>query len=158
MIGRFTERFFSYILGINMREYDHKKIEGKWQREWSREKINKTKENPGQPKCYVLDMFPYPSGEGMHVGHPKGYISTDVFSRFKKMNGYNVLHPMGWDAFGLPAENYAIKNKTHPRKMVEKNVERYKKTTFHNPIQFLCDSFIDSGQLRPDRSESKRSA
>ncbi len=112
---------------MNMREYDHKKIEAKRQKRWAKKKIYKTEENSKLPKCYVLDMFPYPSGEGLHVGHPKGYIATDIYSRFKKMNGYNVLHPMGWDAFGLPAENYAIKNKTHPRKTVEKNVERYKK-------------------------------
>ncbi|MBP9771536.1 MAG: leucine--tRNA ligase, partial [Candidatus Pacebacteria bacterium] len=79
-----------------------------------------------KPKCYVLDMFPYPSGEGLHVGHPKGYIATDVYSRFQKMSGKEVLHPMGWDAFGLPAENYAIKNKIHPRVAVEKNIARYK--------------------------------
>lgn len=78
------------------------------------------------PKSYVLDMFPYPSGEGLHVGHPKGYIATDVYSRHKRMCGYSVLHPMGWDAFGLPAENYAIKNKVHPRKAVEENVARFK--------------------------------
>jgi len=110
-----------------MKPYDHKKIETKWQKEWVRKGIYKSKELADLPKSYVLDMFPYPSGEGLHVGHPKGYIATDVYSRFKKMSGYNILHPMGWDAFGLPAENYAIKNKTHPRKDVEKNIKRYKK-------------------------------
>ena len=79
-----------------------------------------------KPNCYVLDMFPYPSGDGLHVGHPKGYIATDIYSRYKKMNGYNVVHPMGWDAFGLPAEQYAIKNKVHPRLAVEKNVANFK--------------------------------
>src|SRR3989344_9587725 len=74
----------------------------------------------------VLDMSPYPSGEGLHVGHPKGYIATDIYSRFKRMNGFKVLHPMGWDAFGLPAENFAIKNKVHPRVAVEKNIKRFK--------------------------------
>jgi leucyl-tRNA synthetase len=81
---------------------------------------------PGEKKVYVLDMFPYPSGEGLHVGHPKGYIATDIYSRFKRMNGFDVLHPMGWDAFGLPAEQYALKNKVHPRVATEKNVARYK--------------------------------
>lgn len=119
-----------------MRAYDHRKIEKKWQKEWEKKKLYKAKKVSGAPasnstdheskKSYVLDMFPYPSGEGLHVGHPKGYIATDIYSRFKRMSGFNVLHPMGWDAFGLPAENYAIKNKVHPRKSVEKNIANYK--------------------------------
>jgi len=109
-----------------MKKYDHKKIESKWQKEWARKKIYSSKEDNKKDKSYVLDMFPYPSGEGLHVGHPKGYIATDVYSRYKRMNGANVLHPMGWDAFGLPAENYAIKNKVHPRIAVDKNIKRYK--------------------------------
>jgi len=108
-------------------DYDHKKIEAKWQKEWSKKKIYKTTDSEDKPKFYVLDMFPYPSGEGLHVGHPKGYIATDILSRMKRMQGYNVLHPMGFDAFGLPAENYAIKMKTNPRIAVAKNVARYKK-------------------------------
>jgi leucyl-tRNA synthetase len=108
-----------------MEKYDHKKIEAKWQKEWEKSGIYKTKEDTSKPKCYVLDMFPYPSGDGLHVGHPKGYIATDVYSRYKQMNGFNILHPMGWDAFGLPAENYAIKNKVHPRVAVEKNIKRF---------------------------------
>ena len=110
-----------------MAPYNHKKIEKKWQKEWVRAGIYKTNDNAKKSKCYVLDMFPYPSGEGLHVGHPKGYIATDIYSRFKKMNGMNILHPMGWDAFGLPAENYAIKNKMHPKIAVEKNIKRFKK-------------------------------
>lgn len=109
-----------------MPEYAHKNIEQKWQTKWREENLYMTREDPQKPKCYVLDMFPYPSGEGLHVGHPKGYIATDVFSRMKRMQGYNILHPMGWDAFGLPAENYAIKNKVHPRAAVEKNIARFK--------------------------------
>lgn len=109
-----------------MKKYEHKILEKKWQKEWEKSGMYKTSEGHEKPKCYVLDMFPYPSGEGLHVGHPKGYIATDVYSRFKKMNGFNVLHPMGWDAFGLPAEQYAIKNKIHPRMAVEKNVARFK--------------------------------
>ncbi|MCU0660664.1 MAG: class I tRNA ligase family protein [Candidatus Pacebacteria bacterium] len=107
-------------------KYDHQKIEKKWQKEWAKTKRYKTTEKKGKKKCYVLDMFPYPSGEGLHVGHPRGYIGTDIYSRFKKMQGYNVLHPMGWDAFGLPAEQYAIKHKVHPEIAVKKNVKRYK--------------------------------
>ncbi len=108
------------------KDYDHKAIEKKWQDEWEKNKTYKTPDKP-EKKVYVLDMFPYPSGEGLHVGHPKGYIATDVYSRMKRMQGYGVLHPMGWDAFGLPAENYALKTKTHPRKAVDKNIVRYKK-------------------------------
>lgn len=110
-----------------MKKYDHKKIEKKWQKEWEKEGIYKVKDDYKKPKFYALDMFPYPSGEGLHVGHPKGYIATDVYSRYKKMNGFNVLHPMGWDAFGLPAENYAIKHKVNPRISTAKNVATYKK-------------------------------
>jgi len=110
-----------------MKEYNFKKIESKWRKKWKEDEIYKTKESSNKPKCYVLDMFPYPSGDGLHVGHPKGYIATDVYSRFKKMNGFNILHPMGWDAFGLPAENYAIKNKVHPKVAVKKNIEVFKK-------------------------------
>jgi len=108
------------------RRFDHKTIESKWQKEWKENKIYTTTENPDKPKCFVLDMFPYPSGEGLHVGHPKGYIATDIYSRFQRMTGHEVLHPMGWDAFGLPAENYAIKNKVHPRVAVEKNIANFK--------------------------------
>jgi len=116
------------------KEYDHKKIEQKWRWEWEKAGIYKTTDpaspeatqDKTKPKCFVLDMFPFPSGAGLHVGHPKGYIASDIYARFKKMNGFNVLHPMGWDAFGLPAEQYAIKNKIHPRVAVEKNVARYK--------------------------------
>lgn len=107
-------------------EYNHLEIEKKWQKEWDKSGIYKTQEDSELPKHYVLDMFPYPSGEGLHVGHPRGYIATDVYSRMKRMTGFNVLHPMGWDAFGLPAENFAIKNKVHPRVAVEKNVARFK--------------------------------
>jgi leucyl-tRNA synthetase len=109
-----------------MKKYDHKKIEKKWQKRWEEDELYKTTEDLKKPKSYVLDMFPYPSGEGLHVGHPKGYIATDIYSRFKKMTGHNILHPMGWDAFGLPAENYAIKNKVHPRVAVKKNIARFK--------------------------------
>jgi len=109
-----------------MEKYDHKKVEAKQQQKWWDADIDKVGSDPTKPKCYVLDMFPYPSGEGLHVGHPKGYIATDIYSRMKKMQGYNILHPMGWDAFGLPAENYALKNKIHPKVAVEKNIATFK--------------------------------
>jgi leucyl-tRNA synthetase len=107
-------------------EYNHKNIEAKWQSKWAEDGIYTTSNDTGKPKSYILDMFPYPSGEGLHVGHPRGYIATDIYSRMKRMNGFNVLHPMGWDAFGLPAENFAIKNKVHPSVAVDKNVARFK--------------------------------
>lgn len=107
--------------------YDPAKIEKKWQKKWASSKIYKSVETRGKSKYYALDMFPYPSGEGLHVGHPKGYIATDIVSRMKRMQGMNVLHPIGFDAFGLPAENYAIKTKTNPEVAVAKNVARYKK-------------------------------
>ncbi|MFH1255244.1 MAG: leucine--tRNA ligase [bacterium] len=109
-----------------MEKYDHKKIELKWKKKWEKSKLYKISGKQDKPKYYVLDMFPYPSGEGLHVGHPKGYIATDILARMKTMRGYNVLHPMGWDAFGLPAENYAIKNKVHPREATEKNIKTFK--------------------------------
>ncbi len=105
--------------------YNHNDIEKKWQKIWEETKLYRTKEG-GDKKFYILDMFPYPSGEGLHVGHPKGYIATDVYSRLKKMQGYDVLHPMGFDAFGLPAEQYALKNKVNPNISTAKNVARYK--------------------------------
>ncbi len=110
-----------------MQKYNHQAIEKKWKKNWEESGINKTKETEGKPKYYVLDMFPYPSGAGLHVGHPKGYIATDIVARMKMMQGYNVLHPMGWDAFGLPAENYALKNKVHPSEGTAKNVATFKK-------------------------------
>ncbi|MFA6430067.1 MAG: class I tRNA ligase family protein [Candidatus Paceibacterota bacterium] len=108
-------------------QYDHTKIEKKWQKYWTAKKIYKTTEDTKKEKLYVLDMFPYPSGVGLHVGHPRGYVASDVYARFKRMNGFNVLHPMGYDAFGLPAEQYAIQNKIHPKKAVEENIETFRK-------------------------------
>ncbi len=108
------------------KEYNHKIIEPKWQKKWEKQKLNRASDTSKQPKFYALDMFPYPSGEGLHVGHPKGYIATDIVSRMKKMQGFNILHPMGFDAFGLPAENYAIKTKTNPQIAVKKNIKHYK--------------------------------
>lgn len=102
--------------------YDPSKIEPKWQKYWAENNTFKAEVNPNKDKYYVLDMFPYPSGAGLHVGHPEGYTATDIVSRFKRMNGLNVLHPMGWDAFGLPAENYAIKTKIHPKETTQKSM------------------------------------
>lgn len=109
-----------------MVKYDPKTIEPKWRRYWAEQGIFRTGEQADKPKCYVLDMFPYPSGAGLHVGHPKGYIATDIYARYKLAQGFNVLHPMGWDAFGLPAENYAMQNKVHPKAAVDQNIARFK--------------------------------
>lgn len=107
-------------------EYIHKDIERKWQLFWNENKTYCTKEEESKPKYYVLDMFPYPSGAGLHVGHPLGYIASDIYSRYKKLCGYNVLHPMGFDSFGLPAEQYAIQTGQHPKQTTQENIARYK--------------------------------
>ena len=106
--------------------YPFQKIESKWQKYWAEKKTFQVHEDSSKPKYYVLDMFPYPSGAGLHVGHPLGYIASDIYSRYKKFMGYNVLHPMGFDAFGLPAEQYAIQTGQHPALTTEKNIERYR--------------------------------
>ncbi|MFA5972036.1 MAG: leucine--tRNA ligase [Lentimicrobiaceae bacterium] len=107
-------------------EYNFGEVEKKWQKQWAAEKVFKTEIVEGKPKYYVLDMFPYPSGAGLHVGHPLGYIASDIFSRYKRLKGFNVLHPMGYDAYGLPAEQYAIQTGTHPAITTEKNLARYR--------------------------------
>jgi leucyl-tRNA synthetase len=107
-------------------EYDFRKIENDWQEYWKNNKTNRVEEDIDKPKYYVLDMFPYPSGAGLHVGHPLGYIASDIFARYKKLKGYNVLHPMGYDSFGLPAEQYAIQTGQHPAITTETNITRYR--------------------------------
>ncbi|HOV36847.1 MAG TPA: leucine--tRNA ligase [Dysgonamonadaceae bacterium] len=107
-------------------EYNFGEIEKRWQQYWIEHQTYKVKEDPSKPKYYVLDMFPYPSGAGLHVGHPLGYIASDIFSRYKRLQGFNVLHPMGYDAFGLPAEQYAIQTGQHPAITTQKNIARYR--------------------------------
>jgi leucyl-tRNA synthetase len=107
-------------------EYNFREIEGKWQAYWKENQTYKVDIDPSRPKFYVLDMFPYPSGAGLHVGHPLGYIASDIYSRFKRLNGFNVLHPMGYDAFGLPAEQYAIQTGQHPAITTDRNIKRYR--------------------------------
>ena len=107
-------------------EYDFRAIEQKWQKRWQEEGTYRVDVDPSRPKFYVLDMFPYPSGAGLHVGHPLGYIASDIYSRYKRQSGFNVLHPMGYDAFGLPAEQYAIQTGQHPRVTTEENIARYR--------------------------------
>ena len=124
------------VTGGEKMEYDFSAIEKKWQNYWLSNKTFKTPDFSEKKKLYVLDMFPYPSGAGLHVGHPEGYTATDIYCRFKRMTGYNVLHPMGWDAFGLPAEQYAVETGTHPAVTTEKNI-----ATFKRQIQSLGFSY-----------------
>ena len=114
--------------------YNHKEIEKKWRHNWDVNPINADKT---KPKYYCLDMFPYPSGSGLHVGHWRGYVISDVWSRYKMLHGYHIIHPMGWDAFGLPAENYAIKMKTHPSISTAANIKNIKRQI--NEIAALYD-------------------
>ena len=109
-----------------MKDYNFEAIEAKWRRYWNENNTYKTEENSDKEKLYVLDMFPYPSGAGLHVGHPLGYIASDIYARYKKLSGYNVLHPMGYDSFGLPAEQYAIQTGQHPAITTEQNIKRYR--------------------------------
>lgn len=107
-------------------EYNFKEIEKRWHQYWIDNKTYKVKEDKSKPKYYVLDMFPYPSGAGLHVGHPLGYIASDIYSRYKRLKGFNVLHPMGYDAYGLPAEQYAIQTGQHPAITTAQNINRYR--------------------------------
>jgi len=121
--------------------YDFTAIEAKWQRFWEQNKTFRSA-NPGdadfesdKPKFYVLDMFPYPSGAGLHVGHPEGYTATDIIARYKRMKGFNVLHPMGYDAFGLPAEQYAVEHGVHPRITTERNINNIRRQMVRRPVR-----------------------
>lgn len=108
-------------------EYNHQEIEAKWQKYWADNKTFRTGTDKNKPKFYALDMFPYPSGAGLHVGHPEGYTATDILSRYKRAQGFNVLHPMGWDAFGLPAEQYAMDTGNDPAEFTAENIANFKR-------------------------------
>jgi leucyl-tRNA synthetase len=124
-------------------EYNFRDIEKKWQQKWIDDKVYQVPNHSSKPKYYVLDMFPYPSGAGLHVGHPLGYIASDIFARYKRLKGYNVLHPMGYDAFGLPAEQYAIEHGVHPAVSTEKNI-----ATFRKQLDNIGFSFDWSREVR----------
>ncbi len=124
-------------------EYNHKDIEQRWQQYWRDHKTYHTEIDPSKPKYYVLDMFPYPSGAGLHVGHPLGYIASDIYARYKRLRGFNVLHPMGYDAYGLPAEQYAIQTGQHPEKTTATNIARYR-----NQLEKIGFSFDWDREIR----------
>ncbi|WP_430597641.1 leucine--tRNA ligase [Enterococcus sp. AZ177] len=128
--------------------YDHKKIEKKWQKYWAKHNSFTTHDNPTKEKFYALDMFPYPSGQGLHVGHPEGYTATDILSRMKRSQGYSVLHPMGWDAFGLPAEQYALDTGNDPAEFTKKNIETFKRQI--NSLGFSYDWNREINTTDPD--------
>ncbi len=126
-------------------DYNFREIEKKWQEYWEEHKTFKTPDDLTNPnKCYILDMFPYPSGAGLHVGHPEGYTATDIFSRYKRMKGFNVLHPMGWDAFGLPAEQYAIQTGTHPAVTTNKNCDTFRRQIKELGLSYDWDKEINT--------------
>ncbi len=124
--------------------YDHKDIEKRWRKRWEEDNTYTTDDDPVKKKCYTLVMFPYPSGDGLHVGHARIYIGADIYARLKRMQGYRVLHPMGWDAFGLPAEEYAIRHKQHPRESVEKNIATFKEQCRHLGLSYDWDREINT--------------
>src|SRR3990170_6958624 len=124
-------------------EYDFRKIEKEWQKKWKESNAYKVSNDSPKPKYYVLDMFPYPSGAGLHVGHPLGYIASDIYARYKRLKGFNVLHPMGYDSFGLPAEQYALETGQHPAVTTSRNI-----TTFRSQLDKLGFSFDWSREVR----------
>ncbi|NKB67275.1 MAG: leucine--tRNA ligase [Candidatus Latescibacteria bacterium] len=142
---------------MNQGAYDFRRIEDKWRQHWLQNKTFKTLGpgdegfDPEAPKCYILDMFPYPSGSGLHIGHPKGYIASDIYSRYKRMQGFNVLHPMGFDSFGLPAEQYAIENNVHPAIVTEENIAAIRKQ-----LEFLGLSYDWDRELVTSREDYYR--
>ena len=151
----FSHLIFPYILKLFnkiysdskislMSSYDPTKIESRWQKYWLENKTFKTLENHDKPKYYILDMFPYPSGSGLHVGHPEGYTATDILARYKRKKGFNVLHPIGWDAFGLPAEQYAVKTGTHPRITTERNIKRFREQLQMLGFSYDWDREVDT--------------
>ena len=131
-----------------MERYDHKAVEKKWQEWWEKEGAFRAEENSSKPKQYILDMFPYPSGDGLHVGHVESYTATDIYSRYKRMKGFNVLHPTGWDAFGLPAENYAIKTGVPPQQTTDKAIANFKRQM--KSLGFSYDWSREIGTHNPD--------
>ncbi|MEL6971129.1 MAG: class I tRNA ligase family protein, partial [Bacteroidota bacterium] len=132
-------------------DYQAREIEQKWRKEWEERGTYRVSNDDSRPKYYVLDMFPYPSGAGLHVGHPLGYIASDIYARYKRLRGFNVLHPMGYDSFGLPAEQYAIQTGIHPAVATEENIGRYR-----SQLENLGFSFDWSREVRTSDPEFYR--
>ncbi|MCK4906556.1 MAG: class I tRNA ligase family protein, partial [Spirochaetes bacterium] len=132
-------------------KYNPAEIEPKWQKIWEDKKAFKASNDPEilktKPKYYVLDMFPYPSGAGLHVGHPEGYTATDVVSRYKRMRGFNVLHPMGWDAFGLPAERAALREGIHPSIITKRNIDNFRRQIKRLGFSYDWDREINTSSV-----------
>ncbi len=128
--------------------YNFKEIESRWRKYWADNEVYKVSNDEAKPKFYVLDMFPYPSGAGLHVGHPLGYIASDIYSRYKRQKGFNVLHPQGYDSFGLPAEQYAIQTGQHPEKTTKENIARYREQ-----LDKIGFSFDWSREIRTSNTE-----
>src|SRR3954469_25208764 len=124
--------------------YDHRAIEERWQKYWEEQGCFATRRRPGAKKAYILDMFPYPSASGLHVGHVEGYTATDILARYKRMCGFNVLHPMGWDAFGLPAEQHAIQTGTHPRATTPNNIANFRRQIKMLGFSYDWDREVDT--------------
>jgi len=114
-------------MATHCKEYDFSQIEPHWQSFWEKNRTFRASDDTSKPKYYVLDMFPYPSGTGLHIGHPEGYTATDIIARYKRARGFNVLHPIGWDAFGLPAEQHAVKTGTHPASNTQNNIVNFRR-------------------------------
>src|SRR5438067_11206548 len=134
---------------LPMPSYNPADVERRWQQFWETNKTFRTPDpgDPavaGKPKTYILDMFPYPSGAGLHVGHPEGYTATDILSRFKRMNGFHVLHPMGWDAYGLPAEQYAVEKNVHPRITTQENIKTFRRQIKSLGFSYDWDREVDT--------------
>src|SRR5260221_11288358 len=133
------------VKGATMsRYYPFAEVEPRWQRYWVERKTFRASEDPSRPKYYCLDMFPYPSGAGLHVGHLEGYTATDIVSRYKRMRGFNVLHATGWDAFGLPAEQYAVKTGIHPARTTQENIANFRRQMQRAGLSHDWDREVDT--------------
>ena len=132
------------MAATNSNEYEFLKIEPHWQRIWEETKAFRAGDDPSRPKYYILDMFPYPSGAGLHIGHPEGYTATDILARYKRAKGFNVLHPIGWDAFGLPAEQHAVKTGTHPAANTKNNITNFRRQIKALGFSYDWDREIDT--------------